>query len=58
MALSYSGQWELLNAVKSIAHKVKKGGLAFEDIDQDTLQQHLVTSDFPDPELMIRTSGE
>ena len=58
MALSYSGRWELLNAVKSIAHKVKKGELALEDIDQDTLQRHLVTSDFPDPELMIRTSGE
>ena len=58
MALSYSGRWELLNAVKSIAHKVKKGTLAVEDIDQDVLQQHLVTSGFPDPELMIRTSGE
>ena len=46
MALSYSGRWELLNAVKSIAHKVKKGELAVEDIDQDTLQQHLVTSGF------------
>jgi undecaprenyl diphosphate synthase len=58
MALSYSGRWELLNAVKSIAHKVKTGKLAVEDIGQDTLQQHLVTSKFPDPELMIRTSGE
>ncbi len=58
MALSYSGRWELLNAMKSIAHKVKKGLLAVEDIDQDTLQQHLTTSSFPDPELMIRTSGE
>ena len=58
MALSYSGRWELLNAVKSIAHKVKKGELSVEDIDQDTLQRHLVTSEFPDPELMVRTSGE
>lgn len=58
MALSYSGRWELLNAVKSIAHKVKKGELTVEEIDQDTIQQHLVTSGFPDPELMIRTSGE
>lgn len=58
MALSYSGRWELLNAVKSIAYKVKKGVLELENIDQDTLQQHLVTSHFPDPELMIRTSGE
>jgi len=58
MALSYSGRWELLNAVKSIAYKVKNDELAVEEIDQDTIQQHLVTSGFPDPELMIRTSGE
>ena len=58
MALSYSGRWELLNAVKNIAHEVKTGRLAIENIDQDTLQQYLCTSDFPDPELMIRTSGE
>src|SRR6187200_2204731 len=58
MALSYSGRWELLNAVKSIAHKVKTGKLNVEEIDQDILQKHLTTSAFPDPELMIRTSGE
>jgi len=58
MALSYSGRWELLNAVKNIAHEVKNGKLAVEAIDQDTLQRFLCTSDFPDPELMIRTSGE
>lgn len=58
MALSYSGRWELLNAVKSIAWQVKKGTLSIEEIDQDTLQKHLTTSAFPDPELMIRTSGE
>jgi undecaprenyl diphosphate synthase len=58
MALSYSGRWELLNAVKNIAHEVKSGKLNIEEIDQDTLQQYLCTSAFPDPELMIRTSGE
>lgn len=58
MALSYSGRWELLNAVKSIAHEVKNGRIAVEEINQDTLQHYLCTSDFPDPELMIRTSGE
>jgi undecaprenyl diphosphate synthase len=58
MALSYSGRWELLNAVKSIAYEVKSGRLAVEEIDQDTLQKFLTTSEFPDPELMIRTSGE
>jgi len=58
MALSYSGRWELLNAVKNIAHEVKQGNLNIEEIDQDTLQHYLCTSNFPDPELMIRTSGE
>ncbi|HEU4573912.1 MAG TPA: isoprenyl transferase [Chitinophagaceae bacterium] len=58
MALSYSGRWELLNAVKNIAYEVKSGRLNVEEIDQDTLQQYLCTSNFPDPELMIRTSGE
>jgi undecaprenyl diphosphate synthase len=58
MALSYSGRWELLNAVKSIAWEVKQGKLNVEAIDQNTLQRYLCTSEFPDPELMIRTSGE
>jgi len=58
MALSYSGRWELLNAVKNIAWQVKNGKLNIDEINQDTLQHYLCTSDFPDPELMIRTSGE
>ena len=58
MALSYSGRWELLNAVKNIAWEVQQGKLDVTEIDQDTLQQFLTTSAFPDPELMIRTSGE
>jgi undecaprenyl diphosphate synthase len=58
MALSYSGRWELLNAVKNIAYEVKQGRIALEEIDQSTLQHYLCTSEFPDPELMIRTSGE
>jgi len=58
MALSYSGRWEILNAVKNIANDVKKGKLNVEEIDQDVLRQYLCTNDFPDPELMIRTSGE
>lgn len=58
MALSYSGRWELLNAVKNIAYEVKQGKISVEGIDQQTLQRYLCTSNFPDPELMIRTSGE
>ncbi len=58
MALSYSGRWELANAAKEIAKEVKNGKLNVDDINQETVQQFLCTANFPDPELMIRTSGE
>jgi undecaprenyl diphosphate synthase len=58
MALSYSSRWEILHAVKHLAEDVKHGKLEPEKISQDTIQQYLCTSNFPDPELMIRTSGE
>jgi undecaprenyl diphosphate synthase len=58
MALSYSSRWELMNAVKGIAADVKSGIIDPSTINQDTLQGYLSTSAFPDPELMIRTSGE
>jgi len=58
MALSYSSRWELTNAVKNIGIDVKAGKIDPETIDQHTIQQYLSTSKFPDPELMIRTSGE
>lgn len=58
MALSYSSRWELMNAVKLIAEDVKAGALQTDAITQETLSQYLCTSAFPDPELMIRTSGE
>jgi undecaprenyl diphosphate synthase len=58
MALSYSSRWELVNAVKNIAQDVKDGKLQPAAITQETLEKYLTTSDLPDPELMIRTSGE
>ncbi|HEY4062467.1 MAG TPA: isoprenyl transferase [Puia sp.] len=58
MALSYSSRWELTEAVKNLARDVQAGRLDPAVIVQDTLQQYLSTKDFPDPELMIRTSGE
>jgi len=58
MALSYSSRWELVQAVKHIAEDVKAGKIDPATITQNTLQQYLVTSNLPDPELMIRTSGE
>ena len=58
MALSYSSRWELVQAVRRIAEDVKKGAIDPATINQDTVQKYLTTSEFPDPELMIRTSGE
>jgi len=58
MALSYSGRWELVEAVRSIARSVEEKKLNWTKITEQTLQDHLSTHAFPDPELMIRTSGE
>ena len=58
MALSYSSRWELLRAVKNIAVDVSQGKLSAETIDDALFHQYLCTKNFPDPELMIRTSGE
>ncbi len=58
MALSYSSRWEIVNAVKQIVNDVKEGKLTASDITQEVLHQYLTTKAFPDPELMIRTSGE
>lgn len=58
MALSYSSRWEINNAVKQIATDVKNNKLNSGDISQEIFQQYLTTKNFPDPELMIRTSGE
>lgn len=58
LALSYSARWEIVNAVQSIAQKVKNSELNPEDISEEIFSNHLTTSGIPDPELMIRTSGE
>ena len=58
VALSYSSRWELVEATKNIATKVQKGTLQVDQITEATLSESLATKDFPDPELMIRTSGE
>ena len=54
LALNYSSKWEITSAVKAIAEK----GINSEDIDEQTISDHLATAGLPDPELMIRTSGE
>ncbi len=58
MALSYSSRWEIEDAIKQIAVDVKNNILLPENINGTTLKQYLNTSAFPDPELLIRTSGE
>jgi len=58
LALSYSGRWEILEATKRIAKEVKEGRLDAEDIDDELFNKHLSTESFPDPALLIRTSGE
>jgi undecaprenyl diphosphate synthase len=58
MALSYSSRWEIITAVQNIAADAIKGKLNPAGISHEMLQKYLTTSGFPDPELMIRTSGE
>ena len=58
IALSYSSRWELAEAAKKIALQVQNGLLTIDQITEATLSKNLTTSDFPDPELLIRTSGE
>jgi undecaprenyl diphosphate synthase len=58
LALSYSGRWEILEAVKQLASDVKAGKLDISAINEATFSNYLTTSGIPDPELLIRTSGE
>ncbi len=58
LALSYSGRWEILEAVKGLLKDVKSGSIAQEDINYDLFSDYLCTKGIPDPELLIRTSGE
>jgi undecaprenyl diphosphate synthase len=58
LALNYSAKWELKMAIKSIAHAINTGALATHEITDDLVSQHLSTKGIPDPELLIRTSGE
>jgi undecaprenyl diphosphate synthase len=58
MALSYSSRIEIVDAVRRIAEKVKRGKLDPADITEQVFTQHLYTRNIPDPDLLIRTSGE
>jgi len=54
LALSYSGKWEIINAIKQLLQE----DISTEDFSEDIFQQYLSTNSVPDPELLIRTSGE
>ena len=58
IALNYGGRDELVNAIKNISNEVKNGKLDPNEITEKTVSEHLYTKDVPDPDLIIRTSGE
>lgn len=58
LALSYSARWDLVQAVKKITKQVEAGKIKPDEINDAIVSTHLTTADFPEPELLIRTSGE
>jgi undecaprenyl diphosphate synthase len=58
LAISYGGRDEITDAVRRLARKVKKGQIEPDAITQDVFRRHLATKDIPDPDLLVRTSGE
>ena len=58
LALSYSSRREIVEAAKKLAGKVQRGQLNIDDINEEIFENNLYTSEMPDPELLIRTSGE
>lgn len=58
LALNYSARWEITEAVKNIALKVRENTIDVDEITDETVMENLATAGIPDPELMIRTSGE
>ncbi len=58
LALSYSSKWEITRAIKNIVDDVQNGKITSNDINTETIDNYLNTANFPEPELLIRTSGE
>ena len=58
LALSYSAKWEIMEAAKKLITQVQSQQINLEDINEEVFANHLTTNNIPDPELMIRTSGE
>ena len=58
LALSYSARWEIINAIKNIAVEIEKGNIKSDQVNDQLFEQYLCTANIPDPDLLIRTSGE
>jgi undecaprenyl diphosphate synthase len=58
LALSYSGRWDIINAIHKINQGIKNNVISIDDINEKNFSDYLVTKDIPDPDLMIRTGGE
>ncbi len=58
LALSYSGRWDLVRAMQAIALEVRSGKVSPEDISEEVIRRSLTTVEMPDPDLLVRTSGE
>jgi undecaprenyl diphosphate synthase len=58
LALSYSGRWDITNAIGKMYEDIRSGALAKEQITQELIAGYLSTKDYPDPDLLVRTSGE
>jgi len=58
LALNYSSRWEITHAMKTIGERIEAGKLTANSITDQTISEYLTTAEFPDPELLIRTSGE
>ncbi|MBR5208648.1 MAG: isoprenyl transferase [Paludibacteraceae bacterium] len=58
LCISYSSRWEIIECVKSIARKAKNGEIDIDDINESLISDNLATKGMPDPDLLIRTSGE
>ncbi len=58
VAANYGGRWDIVNATKEIAEKVKQGSLKTEEINEELLQNYISIGDIPEPDLCIRTGGE
>jgi undecaprenyl diphosphate synthase len=58
LALSYSGRWDIVNAVKKMYNDFKNNKLKYENINEKKISEYLVTNGIPDPDLLIRTGGD